>query len=76
MKPAFLDSLSWEIAEVYGAVTDQILINLAKYFPTYNAQTFPRSSIRYQAAMLAQMGQVNKETMRIIAATLLVRPQR
>ena len=71
MKPAFLDSLSWEIAEVYGAVTDQILINLAKYFPTYNAQTFPRSSIRYQAAMLAQMGQVNKETMRIIRRNLV-----
>lgn len=71
MKPAFLDSLSWEIAEVYGAITDQILINLAKYFPTYNAQTFPRSSIRYQAAMLAQMGQVNKETMRIIRRNLM-----
>lgn len=71
MKPAFLDSLSWEIAEVYGAVTDQILINLAKYFPTYNPKTFPRSSIRYQAAMLAQMGQVNKETMRIIRRNLV-----
>lgn len=71
MKPAFLDSLSWEIAEVYGAVTDQILINLAKYFPNYDARTFPRSSIRYQAAMLAQMGQVNKETMRIIRRNLV-----
>lgn len=71
MKPAFLDSLSWEIAEVYGAVADQILINLAKYFPTYNPKTFPRSSIRYQAAMLAQMGQVNKETMRIIRRNLV-----
>lgn len=71
MKPAFLDSLSWEIAEVYGAVTDQILINLAKHFPNYDARTFPRSSIRYQAAMLAQMGQVNKETMRIIRRNLV-----
>jgi len=70
MRPAFLDAMSWEMAEVYGAVTDQILINLAHYFPYYDASNFPRSSITYQADMLAQMGQVNKDTMRIIRRNL------
>lgn len=66
MNPAFLDSMSWEMAEVYGAITDQILINLAKYFPYYKAGNVPRSAFTYQAAMLAQMGQVNRETVQII----------
>lgn len=71
MRPALIDSMSWEMAEVYGAVTDQILINLAHYFPYYDARNFPRSSITYQADMLAQMGQVNKETMAIIRRNLV-----
>lgn len=67
MNPAFLDAMSWEMAEVYGAITDQILINLARHFPFYVAgEDLPRSAFAYQAQMLAQMGQVNAETMRII----------
>ena len=67
MNPAFLDDMSWEMAEVYGAVTDQILINLARYFPYYESgDDIPKSAFTYQAQMLAQMGQVNRETVRII----------
>ena len=67
MHPAFLDNMSWEMAEVYGAITDQILINLARHFPFYDAgDPLPASAFAYQASMLAQMGQVNKETVRII----------
>ena len=66
MNPEFLDSMSWEMAEVYGAITDQILVNLAKYFPYYNAGNAPKSAFTYQAQMLAQMGQVNRETVKII----------
>ena len=67
MHPAFLDNMSWEMAEVYGAITDQILINLARHFPFYVAgETVPKSAFVYQAQMLAQMGQVNAETIRII----------
>ena len=67
MHPAFLDNMSWEMAEVYGAITDQILINLARHFPFYDAgDPLPSSAFEYQASMLAQMGQVNAETMRII----------
>lgn len=67
MHPAFLDNMSWEMAEVYGAITDQILINLARYFPFYDAgDPLPSSVFAYQAKMLAQMGQVSKETVQII----------
>ena len=67
MNPAFIDQMSWEMAEVYGAITDQILINLSRYFPYYKAgMTVPKSAFTYQAAMLAQMGKVNRETVKII----------
>lgn len=67
MNPAFLDNMSWEMAEVYGAITDQILINLAHYFPYYKpGDPLPRTSFEYQSAMLAQMGKVNQDTVRII----------
>jgi len=67
MNPTFLDSMSWEMAEVYGAITDQLLINLARHFPYYTAGAdVPHSAFEYQAHMLAQMGQVSKETVRII----------
>lgn len=70
MNPTFLDDMSWEMAEVYGAVTDRILINLAKYFPFINAGSEPRDLFEYQAKMLAQMGKVNRETVQIIAQSL------
>lgn len=71
MHPAFLDNMSWEMAEVYGAITDQILVNLARHFPYYVAgEDVPRSAFAYQAQKLAEMGQVNKETIRIIRAGL------
>lgn len=66
MNPAFLDRMSWEMAEVYGAITDRILINLARYFPYMTAGHIPRSAFDYQAKMLAQMGKVNRESMQII----------
>ena len=70
MRPAFLDSMSWAMAEVYGAVTDRIMINLAKYFPYVKPGEELPGSFEYQARMLAQMGQVNRETAQIIAGSL------
>ena len=68
IRPSFMDNMSWEMAEVYGAITDQILINLSRYFPYYKpGQSVPQSSFEYQANMLAQMGQVNRDTIQIIA---------
>lgn len=73
MNPAFIDEMSWEMAEVYGAVTDQILINLARHFPYYQAGIdVPHSAFEYQARMLAQMGQINRETVKIIRKNLAI----
>lgn len=70
MRPSFLDNMSWAMAEVYGAVTDRILVNLAKYFPYIKRGREPRELFEYQARMLAQMGQVNRETVDIVAKSL------
>ena len=70
MKPSFLDNMSWAMAEVYGAVTDRILINLAHYFPYIKDSDEVQGSFAYQARMLAQMGQVNRETVDIIMKSL------
>ena len=70
MRPSFLDEMSWAMAEVYGAVTDRILVNLAKYFPYIRDSDEVTGSFEYQARMLAQMGQVNRETAQIIAGSL------
>ena len=70
MRPAFLDDMSWRMAEVYGAVTDKILINLARYFPYIQSTGQLRGSFEYQSRMLAQMGQINQETIKIIMDSL------
>lgn len=66
MNPALIDSMSAEMAEVYGAVTDKILINLAKYFRFAKDSKEVMGSFEYQTRMLAQMGQINRETVEII----------
>lgn len=70
MNPVAIDNMSWAMAEVYGSVTDRILINLAKYFPYINRGKQALQDFEYQAKMLAQMGQVNKETIAIITQSL------
>lgn len=66
MKPAFLESMSWEMAQVYGSVTDKLLINLAKYFPFIQKSGEILGSFQYQAMMLAKIGQVHRESVAII----------
>ncbi|MBO5917391.1 MAG: hypothetical protein J6Q14_01330 [Oscillospiraceae bacterium] len=58
------------MAEVYGAVTDRILVNLARHFPYIHDADEARGSFDYQARMLAQMGQVNRESADIILQSL------
>lgn len=65
-----LDNLSWAMSEVYGATTDRILINLAKYFKYWKPGQQIPGSMQYQVRMLAQMGQVTRETVDIIAQSL------
>ena len=66
MNPTFLNNMSWEMAQVYGAVTDRLLINLAKYFPYIQKSGEVMGSFEYQARMLAKMGQVHRESVQII----------
>jgi len=70
MRPSFLDNMSYEMAEVYGAVTDRILINLARHFKYVKSTGQITGSFEYQARMLAQMGQVTKETTDIILKSM------
>lgn len=69
MNPAIIDNMSWAMAEVYAAVTDRIMINLAHHFP-YVQHDMHLGSFEYQSIMLAQMGKVEKETIAIIAGSL------
>ena len=70
MRPALIDNMSWAMAEVYGAVTDRILVNLARLFPYIKDAGEVRGAFEYQARMLGQMGQVNRETAEIIMQSL------
>ena len=70
MRPALIDNMSWAMAEVYGAVTDRILVNLARHFPYIKNADEIRGSFDYQARLLAQMGQVNRESADIIMQSL------
>ena len=66
MNPSFLNDMSWQMAQVYGAVTDRLLANLAKYFPFIRKSDEVMGSFEYQARMLANMGQVSRESVQII----------
>lgn len=70
MNPQLIEDMSWAMAEVYGAVTDRILANLARYFPLIRDSKEISGSFEYQARMLAQLGQVNRETAEIITRSL------
>lgn len=70
MRPAFLDSMSWAMSEVYASCTDQILVNLARYFPYIQNEAQVKGAFEYQARMLAQMGQVRAETIFILQEKL------
>ena len=70
MRPEFLADMSWAMAQVYGAVTDRLMINLAHYFPMIHAGEEVLGSFEYQARMLAKLGQVNRESAIIIAKSL------
>lgn len=66
MNPREIEEMSWRMAEVYEAVVNRILINMARHFRYINAGEVPSGTWIYQAKKLAEMGQVNKETEKII----------
>lgn len=70
MNPRFIDEMGWRMGEVYAAVTDRILINLAKHFKYIAAGATPGSGWDYQVRKLAEMGKVTKETEAIILESM------
>ena len=65
-----IEEMSWRMAEVYEAVVNRILINMARHFQYINAGEVPSGTWIYQAKKLAEMGQVNRETEQIILGML------
>ena len=70
MNPRFIDEMGWRMGEVYAAVTDRILINLARHFKYIADGATPGSGWEYQIRKLAEMGQVTKETEAIILESM------
>lgn len=70
MNPRFIDEMGWRMGEVYAAVTDRILINLARHFKFIAEGATPGSGWDYQIRKLAEMGQVTKETEAIILESM------
>lgn len=70
MRPAFLDEMSWAMAEVYGSVSDRIIANIARHFKYANGNKDLMGSFEYQAKKLAELGQLNRETIDIITKSL------
>ena len=70
MNPRFIEEMGWRMGEVYAAVTDRILINLAKHFPFIAAGGIPSGAWDYQIRKLAELGQVSRETEAIILQSM------
>ena len=70
MNRRFLDDLSLAMADVYAAVTDRLLINLARHFKLIKEGNPVPGSWDYQVKKLAEMGQVTRESEAIILETL------
>ena len=66
MTPQEIEELSWRMGEVYEAVVNRILVNLARHFRYIEAGEIPSGAWEYQVKKLAEMGQINRETERII----------
>jgi hypothetical protein len=66
MNPRFIEEMGWRMGEVYAAVTDRILINMAHHFPYIAEGAKPTGGWDYQVRKLAELGQVTRETEAII----------
>ena len=70
MNPRQIEEMGWRMGEVYAAVTDRILINLARHFPYIAEGKLPSGSWDYQIRKLAEIGQVTRETEAIILESM------
>lgn len=70
MNPRFIEEMGWRMGEVFAAVTDRILINLARHFPYIAEGATPGGAWDYQVRKLAELGQVTRETEAIILESM------
>ena len=70
MKPRWIEEMGFRMGEVYGAVTDRILVNLARHFQYIAEGAEPGGAWDYQIRKLAEMGQVTRETEAIILESM------
>ena len=70
MNPRWIEEMGWRMGEVYAAVTDRILINLASHFPYIAEGMEPGGAWDYQIRKLAELGQVTRETEAIILESM------
>ena len=70
MNPRFIEEMGWRMGEVYAAVTDRILINLARHFQYLTDGTIPSGAWDYQVRKLAELGQVTRESEQIILESM------
>lgn len=66
MNPRLIEEMGWRMAEVYGAVTDRLLINIARHFKPIAEGAAPSGSWDYEVKKLAELGQVTRESEVII----------
>ena len=70
MNRRLIDGYSWRMADVYAAVVDRILINLARHFQFIQEGSPVPGAWDYQIRKLAEMGQVTRESEAIILEML------
>ena len=70
MNPRIIDDMGWDMGQVYASVTDRILVNLARHFKLIAEGSTVTGAWDYQIRMLAQVGQVRDETVKILFDSL------
>ena len=65
-----LDALGEAIGRVYADCTDRLLVNLARHFIYLKPGEEPGGSFQWQARKLAELGQVNRENLKIIRSMM------
>ena len=68
--PDFLNTLGDAMGDVYAACHDRLLINLARHLMYLQPGESPGGAFEYQARKLQEFGQINRESIEIIRATL------
>ena len=61
-----LNTMSEAIANVYQAISERVIVNMARFFRHLKPDEAPGGAFEYQAQKLTELGRLNRETMDII----------